>query len=222
MVQAWSMGTARRMKASKSTSNLSPGPGAYGGNYKNLKKKSPTWKLGSDSRKGLQNSSQTPGPGSYQPDDKKKGPTYVMGLKTQVDFSYLKTTPGPGNYLSSTNLLGEKNKGYSFGGKHQFSNTGKNFPGPGSYNIKSSVKTKERGKSFGRDPKDRSASKDKYLRSVPGPGSYVNTAELLKAAAPKYGFGSQKKSGLSSTNATPGPGTYDQRVHGRNAPRGVM
>lgn len=221
MVQAWSMGTAPRIGKSRSTSDLAPGPGAYTGNIHEVKKKAPTWKLGTDSRKGLHNSGKTPGPGAYAHDDKKYGPKYVMGMKTQVDFSYLKATPGPGNY-SSSNLLGVKGKGYSFGGKHEFSKQGKHFPGPGSYNIKSTVKLRERGKSFGKDQKDRGDNTDRYLKSVPGPGSYNNTAELLKSAAPRFGFGSSKKGGMPNSRATPGPGAYDQRVHGKTAPRGVM
>lgn len=50
-----------------------------------------------------------------------------------------------------------------------------------------------------------------------------------KTQAPKYGnssisfvgFGTQRK-GMVSRVGTPGPGAYEQKVHGKNAPRGVM
>lgn len=223
MVQAWSMGTATKMVKSKSTSNLAPGPGAYNGNFREVKKKSPGWKMGTQSRPGLHHDGHTPGPGAYAHDDKKYGPKYVMGIKTQVDFSYLKATPGPGNYLSTTALLGVQGKGYSFGGKKEFSQLGRNFPGPGTYEIRSAISMREKGKSFGRDSKTRGDSTDRYLKSVPGPGSYNNTAEMLKSAAPRFGFGSEKKGNLpNSRQATPGPGTYEQKVHGKTAPRGLL
>mmetsp|Transcript_26301 Transcript_26301/g.30423 ORF Transcript_26301/g.30423 Transcript_26301/m.30423 type:complete len:89 (+) Transcript_26301:191-457(+) len=83
---------------------------------------------------------------------KNNGPTYIMGLKTNHDFSYLRATPGPGNYLSTTDLLGQKGKGYTFGGKKQFSLKGK-FPGPGTYDIHSTISVNEKGNAFGREAK---------------------------------------------------------------------
>jgi len=45
---------------------------------------------------------------------------------------------------------------------------------------------------------------------VPGPGTYVNSSEKLKLAAPSFGFGSSKRPGIggSSKLLTPGPGNY--------------
>jgi len=36
------------------------------------------------------------------------------------------------------------------------------------------------------------------------------------------GFGTQKRDGSGSRIGTPGPGAYEQKVHGRNAPRGLV
>lgn len=45
--------------------------------------------------------------------------------------------------------------------------------------------------------------------NVPGPGTYVNSAEKLKAKAPSFGFGTSKRPELGATKATvPGPGAY--------------
>lgn len=74
-----------------------------------------------------------------------------------------------------------------FGGKNEFSKTGRNFPGPGAYNIKASISLKERGKSFGKDAKGKGDSTERHLRSVPGPGQYDNPANALKTSAPKFG-----------------------------------
>jgi len=142
-----------------------------------------------------------------------------MGVKT--NFSYLGGNgkiPGPGTYLSTSDLLGDKSKGYSFGGKKQFSHTGKQFPGPGAYEMKSTIPVNERGNSFGRE---RRAKKD--LRNNPGPGQYAIATTYTKSAAPKFGFGTQLKgTNMASRNNTPGPGQYEQKVHGRTAPRGLV
>ena len=71
--------------------------------------------MGSQARKGLHNPNKSPGPGTYNYDDKvskeiiyilqKYGPKYVMGTKSAADFKYLIANPGPGTYLSSNNLL---------------------------------------------------------------------------------------------------------------------
>ena len=49
---------------------------------------------------------------------------------------------------------------------------------------------------------------DKF--NVPGPGSYTNAGEKLKAAAPQFGFGTSKRpEGTGNKkNLTPGPGEY--------------
>jgi len=42
---------------------------------------------------------------------------------------------------------------------------------------------------------------------VPGPGQYTGSNENVKQAAPKYGFGSSKRTDLK-TDGSPGPGHY--------------
>jgi len=65
--------------------------------------------------------------------------------------------------------------------------TGKHFPGPGAYEAKSTVATKEKGKSFGREGKGRGDSKERHLRSVPGPGQYSVSTSYIHQAAPRFG-----------------------------------
>jgi len=44
---------------------------------------------------------------------------------------------------------------------------------------------------------------------VPGPGSYVNSTEKLRATAPSFGFGTSKRPEIGYTKLqVPGPGTY--------------
>jgi len=44
---------------------------------------------------------------------------------------------------------------------------------------------------------------------VPGPGTYVNSAEKLKTAAPSFGFGTSKRPEIGKTKmVVPGPGSY--------------
>jgi hypothetical protein len=45
--------------------------------------------------------------------------------------------------------------------------------------------------------------------NVPGPGTYVNSAEKLKMTAPSFGFGTSKRPELGATKLqVPGPGAY--------------
>ena len=66
-----------------------------------------------------------------------------------------------------------------------------NFPGPGQYNINSTITIKEKGKSFGKEIR---ASHDSnriffhYLEiGVPGPGQYTVNTINVSIEAPKYG-----------------------------------
>jgi hypothetical protein len=44
---------------------------------------------------------------------------------------------------------------------------------------------------------------------VPGPGTYVNSSEKLRASAPSFGFGTSKRPIVGYTKLqVPGPGTY--------------
>lgn len=44
---------------------------------------------------------------------------------------------------------------------------------------------------------------------VPGPGSYVNSAEKLKTSSPSFGFGTSKRPVVGATKLNvPGPGSY--------------
>ena len=55
---------------------------------------------------------------------------------------------------------------------------------------------------------------------VPGPGTYANKAQDLKASAPSFGFGTSKRQDLSDLkkSSTPGPGNYKLPRHLSNAP----
>ena len=44
---------------------------------------------------------------------------------------------------------------------------------------------------------------------VPGPGTYVNSAEKLRQKSPSFGFGTMKRPEISGkAQEVPGPGTY--------------
>jgi len=43
--------------------------------------------------------------------------------------------------------------------------------------------------------------------NVPGPGNYQSSL-VDKTAAPKFGFGSEKRDGMASKHNFPGPGQY--------------
>ncbi len=54
---------------------------------------------------------------------------------------------------------------------------------------------------------------------VPGPGSYVNSAEKLRATAPSFGFGTSKRPEIGSTKLNvPGPGSYKVNTKVQDVP----
>ncbi|CAI2363649.1 unnamed protein product [Moneuplotes crassus] len=159
---------------------------------------------------------RTPGPGAYNSGDQKsKGPAYVMGVQTKSNLT--QRNPGPGAY-STSDLMGDKGKGHSFGGKTHFSQTGKQFPGPGSYNINSTIPVNKSGKSFGKQKRVYSID-----RNSPGPAQYLTSTNYTKTSAPKFGFGTDNKNTNKKYKVTsPGPGAYNHKTQGRNAPRGLL
>ena len=45
--------------------------------------------------------------------------------------------------------------------------------------------------------------------NVPGPGTYVNSAEKLRQKSPSFGFGTMKRPEIAGkASEVPGPGTY--------------
>jgi len=58
---------------------------------------------------------------------------------------------------------------------------------------------------------------------VPGPGTYVNSAQKLKAAAPSFGFGTSKRPIVGATKLNvPGPGSYKLPAKIADAPAFAM
>jgi len=53
-------------------------------------------------------------------------------------------------------------------------------------------------------------SLDQTSNKVPGPGQYTNNSEMMKTAAPKFGFGSSVRPDITGNKKlnTPGPGEY--------------
>lgn len=80
------------------------------------------------------------------------------------------------------------------------------MPGPGSHDPHGAVvKSKSPVYSMGAKLKSSMIN----TQQVPGPGTYVNSAEKLKMTAPSFGFGTSKRPELGSSKfQVPGPGAY--------------
>lgn len=201
-----------KLKSSASTENV-PGPGRYEINNKDLVfNKLPAIKIGTAKRFSTLNSSMTngPGPGAYNDlnsikNIRDKKPSWKIGTagRTSLNENGL-SSPGPGNYNISKNI-GDDAPHYSMRVKDKDS---KNYitPGPGRYeNEKMNLYKHNPSWKIGTGKRD-DALKKVIRDGYPGPGTYDST-EGHFLAAPKYGFGTQKRY-KDKFNDNPGPGSY--------------
>jgi hypothetical protein len=84
-----------------------PGPGQYNFSSSN-RPKSPSYRMGSAKRDGINSNKLVPGPGSYTPNlntisMRPKSPNWSMG-SGQRTVSFPDLVPGPGNYNTSKGL----------------------------------------------------------------------------------------------------------------------
>lgn len=149
-----------------------------------------------------------PGPGAYpvqQPDKSKfqKSPSYQFGSGAR-DGSSSAGQPGPGQYTPfDPNMTTPK---YGFGTSTRGSINGRRSqtPGPGTYEYRSGLADAPKYTAAPRRGHDSKAP------GTPGPGAYKPIDGSVADNAPRWGFGTSSRTGLSSLSGTPGPGTYTQ------------
>jgi len=149
-----------------------------------------------------------PGPGAYpitQPDKCKfqRAPNFVFGSGARDGNSGL-GAPGPGQYSPFDPNESAPKFGFGTSTRGAISGRRSQTPGPGTYDQRSGL---EGGPKYTAAPRRGNESR---APGVPGPGAYKPIDGAASEVAPKWGFGSSSRSGLTTLSGTPGPGTYNQ------------
>lgn len=188
--------------------NSFPGPGCYDPNSDKVKKRYPTYKIGSAKRRQLYESDPNfPSPTTYHPNPlanstRPKTPSWRIGTGQRPKLYNTSIAPGPGMYnLSSRSTNGPK---YTLRGKYKLKSESCS-PGPGMYNSDNQsnlfrspawkIGTSQRGDDLQRTIRD----------SFPGPGKYRPVVKRKHSNNIK--IGKEKRSGFVKNN-NPGPGQY--------------
>lgn len=134
----YSFGTEKREGSLEKQSKSIPGPGTYVAQSfvgKDSQGKSISGKC------EIKIKNDNPGPGTYNPDDRKHGPAYSL-LGHRVDDPILierSKMPPPGNYNPNDSLIRHNAPNVSFGVRPQTSGSKNEAPGPGQYQLKSTL-----------------------------------------------------------------------------------
>ncbi|CAG9330917.1 ODF3L2_10 [Blepharisma stoltei] len=139
----------------------SPGPGSYIPRAVTPNARRPVF--GRSYRLPINSLNDTPGPGSYEHRPKSEGPSYSLYGRSKRDKQ--NSSPGPGHYspnLSTIDNLPAPKMGKAKRGADLSLST---FPGPGSYQLKSTLEGPKWGLGYG----GRSNLKP---TGTPGPGTY--------------------------------------------------
>lgn len=161
-------------------------------------------------------SSSNPGPGTYNNHSQegtkqskyKAQPNYSFGGSSRFGFGInpAKEQPGPGHYGAPKDPGQERGLRAGFGGSIRASIAGDTkVPGPGAYELRSSVGEGRMPTAAGRH-----YGSSARARMQPGPGAYDPSDRLHSkfGASPKVGFGTSTRAERHAALA-PGPGTYD-------------
>ena len=156
--------------------NYYPGPNKYNPNFKILKKKYPSYRIGTAKRRKLYDIDETfPGPNKYKINDRynskrPKSSAWKIGTEKRPPLFLDTKTPGVGMY----SLRNNKNNAPKYTLREKFDIKSKEKrPGVGQYNISKSINfmmKKEPGWKIGKASRDDMLTKDK--RGNPGPGMY--------------------------------------------------
>ena len=149
-----------------------------------------------------------PGPGMYERNDSSATKAYTIGGKFKEKYNQ---NPGPGSYNANASPTKDSTRTYAIGNEKRTlasvrSNDDLNKPGPGMYEMKSSISSK--AYTIG------AKTSEKYNQN-PGPGAYDASPEKVKDTARTYAIGSEKRttqfgSAANSNQDMPGPGMYQE------------
>lgn len=197
-----------------------PGPGQY--TPQKPMKKTESWKIGSDTRRGLENHASVPGPGKYMPDplkqnsQKANATIWSFGGEAQRPGSLPKSMQN--NFVSPHTYNGDKsrrNGHMAIFGKDRRSDVCNQTAtdrkvGPGAYDTDQSDVGKNKEKSRGFSIPCRNKSVD--CGRSPGPGQYETNRTItnIDKNVQKACIGKAKRNSLNDKNfPNLGPGKYE-------------
>ena len=150
------IGTSKRN--AKSTQCNSPGPGAY--NQKGQLKNN-GWTIQGKRKERRGSEEFGPGPTSYFPKIKNQTPAWTLGGKNKNNKERPTDGPGPSVYFPSIQSVKPRPKSATFTAGRKDEKRDSGMPGPGNYNVKSSLG----GPKYGITGKPKTSKKD-----LEGPG----------------------------------------------------
>jgi len=176
----------------------------------------PQVSIGSRGSNMFTRSASGPAPGTYNlPDDGKskfKNPTcfsFGGGARWGAGQAPSNIQPGPGQYHPVDPSLNLDTKvGFGTSVRNKAPPLSQQNPGPGAYEVRSTVGGGLMFTACGRHPSTYMRS-----RSLPGPGAYTPVINGAYFSAPKVGFGTSTRGDFTSpaTRGQPGPGTYEMQ-----------
>lgn len=197
----FSFGSGSRDRGLGSMSRGIPGPGTYASQSfigkdtqgRSILGKAKT-KIGTD----------VPGPGTYAPKANRNGPSYSLSGQRTVDpvMRERARMPPPGNYNPNDSLIKLGSPNVVFGKRPKSASVlGDGMPGPGQYELKSTLAGK--GAHIG------VKYQNKISEKSPGPAAYNPKGDTKYGSGPAFTISGVKGDQYMPTRGFPGPGTYD-------------
>eukprot|EP00931_Biecheleriopsis_adriatica_P028966 TRINITY_DN1725_c0_g1_i3.p1 TRINITY_DN1725_c0_g1~~TRINITY_DN1725_c0_g1_i3.p1 ORF type:complete len:315 (+),score=50.04 TRINITY_DN1725_c0_g1_i3:112-1056(+) len=172
-------------------------------------------------------SSSTPAPGTYSSGNEEKTKylsppkfSFGGGSRFGLSTSPTKKQPGPGAYNPKDPTLTAPKVGFGGSGPARGPVHDEMGPGPGAYEMRSSL-----GKGLMFTARGRQPSSYMRSRSQPGPGAYDPKNNSVYMTSPKCGFGTSTRTdiaGAARSLVMPGPGTYEMqnaKALGKDGPK---
>jgi hypothetical protein len=149
-----------------------------------------------------------PGPGAYMPDDttsRKKEPNFGFGKDSRLKQAGKNPSPEPSRYRIKDDLMYKTTSswGMGYGKKTDLSKTLADTPGPGSYEMRSTITD---GRKYGIGNKMDMFRIDRD--NSPGPGSYQSEVVNLKKQHRSFKWSKSTRFDIKNRNNSPGPGNY--------------
>lgn len=222
-------GDERKMDVRRDRDLKNVGPASYERSFAD-KKKEPVYSMGGKLGSTLvrRDASTSPEPGRYNPAQtfcKSRSPSYRIGTEQRAagyDARKAKLVPGAGTYNPPGMAFNIEKPRFHMGQKLVFDDTKKyihSIPGPGTHSP-TVEPTKKKLPVYSMGAKLQSSLVKPG--NVPGPGSYVNSAEkVLRNTAPSFGFGTSQRPAIGSSGGkgnNPGPGSYKIPVRVADVP----
>ena len=219
---SFSMGAISTYSPERKEQAKKPGPGNYSPEVNLGKKKEPSYRIGTETRRDLAvekaKTFQT-SPGQYDPkheNTKLKAAGWRIGTENRPGMvaKGAEKVPGAGSYTLNSHISDGPKIGMHAKCDHVDQNVKKAVPGPGQYNLQNSPGQKNnRAPAYSLGSGTRSdMANHKMSKFIPGPGNYT-TQDGFRRSAPRYGFGTEKRPEMARTKKqmTPAPGAYSTK-----------